>query len=57
MKNNLKVSALTGIHIYPTLSEINSKTALLFTKQKYVQNQQLQNLLTNFFSLRRWLGF
>jgi len=57
MKNNLKVTALTGIHIYPTLSEINSKTALLFTKQKYAQNKFLQQLLNNFFRFRRWLGF
>ncbi|MGI0481414.1 dihydrolipoyl dehydrogenase family protein [Geminocystis sp. CENA526] len=56
MTNNLKVSSLTGIHIYPTLSEINSKTGLLFTKQKYAKNQTLQNLLNTFFSLRRWLG-
>lgn len=57
MKNNLKVTALTGIHIYPTLSEINSKTALLFTKQKYAKNKTLQKLLSKFFNLRRWLGF
>lgn len=56
MTNNLKVSSLTNIHIYPTLSEINSKTALLFTKQKYAKNQTLQNLLTKFFRLRRWLS-
>lgn len=56
MKNNLNVSALSSIHIYPTLSEINSKTALLLTKQKYAQNQTLQNFLTKFFNFRRWLG-
>lgn len=56
MRNNLKVSSLTSIHIYPTLSEINSKTGLLFTKQKYAKNIPLQNLLNKFFSLRRWLG-
>lgn len=56
MKNNLKVSALTGIHVYPTLSEVNSKAGLLFTKQKYAQNKTLQNFLTKFFSFRRWLG-
>lgn len=56
MKNNLKVSSLTGIHIYPTLSEINSKTGLLFTKQNYAKNLTLQKLLNKFFSLRRWLG-
>ena len=56
MKNNLKISALTGIHVYPTLSEVNSKAGLLFTKQKYAQNKTLQNFLTKFFSFRRWLG-
>jgi pyruvate/2-oxoglutarate dehydrogenase complex dihydrolipoamide dehydrogenase (E3) component len=56
MKNNLNVSALTGIHVYPTLSEVNSKAGLLLTKQKYAQNKILQNFLTKFFSLRRWLG-
>ena len=57
MLNNLKVSALTGIHIYPTLSELNSKTGLLLTKQKYAQNQGLQNFLTKFFNFRRRLGW
>ena len=57
MRNKLKIGSLTGIHIYPTLSEINSKTGLLLTKQKYAKNQNLQNLLTKFFSFRRWLGF
>jgi pyruvate/2-oxoglutarate dehydrogenase complex dihydrolipoamide dehydrogenase (E3) component len=57
MANNLKVSALTGIHIYPTLSEVNSKTGLLLTKQKYAQNQGLQNFLTKFFNFRRRLGW
>lgn len=56
MKNNLPVSALTGIHIYPTLSEINSKTALLLTKQNYAKNKLLQTILTQFFRFRRWLG-
>jgi pyruvate/2-oxoglutarate dehydrogenase complex dihydrolipoamide dehydrogenase (E3) component len=56
MKNNLHVSALTGIHVYPTLSEVNSKAGLLFTKQKYAQNKKLQNFLAKFFSFRRWLG-
>ena len=53
MSNNLKVSALSGIHVYPTLAEVNSKTALQFTKQKYAKNQTLQGLLEKFFSWRR----
>jgi pyruvate/2-oxoglutarate dehydrogenase complex dihydrolipoamide dehydrogenase (E3) component len=57
MSNNLKVSALSGIiHIYPTLAEVNSKAALLLTKQKYAKNQKLQNLLLRFFSLMRTLA-
>ena len=57
MSNNLKVSALSGIiHIYPTLAEVNSKAALLLTKQKYAKNQKLQNLLLRFFSLMRKLA-
>lgn len=56
MKNKLKVSALTShIHIYPTLSEVNSKAALQLTKQKYAKNEFLQNLLTKFFNFRRSL--
>ncbi len=57
MSNNLKISALSGIiHIYPTLAEVNSKAALLLTKQKYAKNQRLQNLLLRFFSLMRSLA-
>lgn len=56
MSNNLKVSALTGIHIYPTLSEVNSKAALLLKKQKFAQNKNLKNILHWFFGLRRSLG-
>jgi hypothetical protein len=55
MANNLKVSALTGIHIYPTLSEVNSKAGLLLKKQKFAQNQCQQNLLEKFFNWRRSL--
>ena len=55
MSNNLKVSALTGIHIYPTLSEVNSKAGLLLKKQKFAQNQWQQNLLEKFFNWRRSL--
>lgn len=54
MSYKLPISALSGIiHIYPTLSEINSKTALLFTKQKYAKNHRLQSFLTKFFHWRR----
>ncbi|BAW95204.1 mercuric reductase [[Synechococcus] sp. NIES-970] len=53
MSYRLPVSALTGIHIYPTLSEINSKTALLLAKKKYTDNVKLQNFLTKFFSFLR----
>jgi pyruvate/2-oxoglutarate dehydrogenase complex dihydrolipoamide dehydrogenase (E3) component len=56
MTYNLPVSALTNIiHIYPTLAEINSKTSLQLTKQKYAQNHLLQNLLSKFFAFRRSL--
>lgn len=55
MSNKLKVSALTGIHVYPTLSEVNAKTALKLKKQKFAQNQFLQNFLTKFFNFRRSL--
>ena len=53
MANNLKVSALQCIHVYPTLSEISPKTALQLTKQKYAKNTFLQNSLRKFFSWRR----
>lgn len=55
MSNKLPVSALTGIHIYPTLSEVNSKAGLLLKKQKYAQNLWQQNLLEKFFNWRRSL--
>ena len=56
MTNKMKVSALTGyIHIYPTLAEVNSKAALLLTKQKYAQNRRLQRILKQLFNfLRSW---
>ncbi|MGP1384151.1 MAG: dihydrolipoyl dehydrogenase family protein [Thainema sp.] len=57
MTQGLKISALTGmIHIYPTLAEINSKTALQLTKQKYAKNTRLQTILTKFFNFRRSIG-
>ena len=57
MSNKLKVSALTGIHVYPTLSEINSKAALLLKKQQFAENEGLQNFLTKFFDFRRQHNF
>lgn len=56
MSHNLKISALAGIHIYPTLAEVNSKAAFELTKQKYEKNQKLQNLLENLFRFLRTLG-
>ncbi|MGB5916101.1 MAG: pyridine nucleotide-disulfide oxidoreductase, partial [Phormidesmis sp.] len=53
MSQNLKVSALQCIHIYPTLSEISPKTALQLTKQKDAKNTFLQNVLKKFFDWRR----
>ncbi len=53
MSHHLKVSALTGIHVYPTLSEVNSKAGLLFRKQKLAANGWQQNLLKTFFNWRR----
>lgn len=55
MSHKLKVSALSGIHVYPTLSEVNSKAALLLTKQKYAKNQKLQNFLAKLFKFLRKL--
>lgn len=56
MSNSLKVDALKNmIHIYPTLTEVNSKAALQLTKQKYAKNERLQGLLSNVFGvLRSW---
>ncbi|MFP4009791.1 MAG: FAD-dependent oxidoreductase, partial [Spirulinaceae cyanobacterium] len=53
MANNLKVSALTGIHIYPTLAEVNSKAALLLQKRNFADNEFLQNFLPRFFGFLR----
>lgn len=54
MSHKLPVSALTGIHVYPTLSEVNSKAGLLLKKQKYANNLSQQNLLEQFFNWRRY---
>ncbi len=56
MSNKLKVSALSGIHVYPTLSEVNSKAALSLRKRQFSQNQGLQNILSKFFAIMRSLG-
>lgn len=57
MSYKLKVGALKSIiHIYPTLAEINSKTALQLTKQTYASNIRLQGLLKKFFNFRRSIG-
>ncbi|NBD17524.1 MAG: pyridine nucleotide-disulfide oxidoreductase, partial [Cyanobacteria bacterium] len=54
MKNQLPVSALTGmIHIYPTLSEVNSKAALQLKKRNYAKNELLQNTLQRLFGFLR----
>ncbi|MEN9201916.1 MAG: FAD-dependent oxidoreductase [Thermostichus sp. DG_1_6_bins_120] len=53
MNHKLPVSALTGIHIYPTLSEVNAKAALLYKKQHFAANTRLQNFLQRFFAWRR----
>mgnify|MGYP005839997871 CR=1 FL=1 len=56
MSNALKISALSGIHIYPTLAEVNSKVALSLTKQKYSQNLLIQRFLKSLFSWLRRLN-
>ncbi|MEM8639046.1 MAG: mercuric reductase [Cyanobacteria bacterium P01_G01_bin.54] len=53
MANKLPASKLTGIHVYPTLSEVNSKAGLLLSKTKYAQNTRLQNFLQGFFNFLR----
>lgn len=56
MSHKLKISALGGIHIYPTLAEVNSKAAFELTKQNYEKNHQLQSLLKKLFNFLRTLG-
>lgn len=57
MSYKLKVGALKSIiHVYPTLAEINSKTALQLTKQSYASNTRLQSILRSFFNFRRSIG-
>lgn len=57
MSQGLKVGALKDmIHIYPTLTEVNSKAALQLAKQKFAKNQTLQGLLTRLFNVLRSIG-
>ncbi len=56
MSHNLKISALGGIHIYPTLAEVVSKAAFARTKEKYEKNYALQSILEKMFRLLRSLG-
>lgn len=56
MSHKLKISALGGIHIYPTLAEVNSKAAFAFTRENYEKNYRLQNLLKKVFPVLRRLG-
>mgnify|MGYP000567453653 CR=1 FL=1 len=53
MSWRLPVSALTGIHIYPTRSQVNAKVALQYRKQQLAANPRLQNVLQGFFAWRR----
>lgn len=53
MSRRLPVSALTGIHIYPTRSEVNAKAALQHRRQQLATNPRLQNFLQGFFAWRR----
>lgn len=56
MNYKLPVSALTGIHVYPTLSEVTAKAALQLKKRKFAQNPRLQKFLAGFFAWRRSLA-
>lgn len=56
MSHKLKISALGGIHIYPTLAEVVSKAAFARTQEKYEKNHTLQNILEKMFRLLRSLG-
>jgi len=56
MSHKLKISALSGIHIYPTLAEVNSKAAFELTRQNYEKNHGLQGLLKKLFHFLRTLG-
>ncbi|PIG92563.1 FAD-dependent oxidoreductase [Gloeocapsopsis sp. IPPAS B-1203] len=56
MSHKLKISALGGIHIYPTLAEVVSKAAFARTQEKYEKNHVLQKILEKLFRLLRSLG-
>ncbi|MBE9189286.1 mercuric reductase [Gloeocapsopsis crepidinum LEGE 06123] len=56
MSHKLKISALGGIHIYPTLAEVVSKAAFARTQEKYEKNYTLQKILEKLFRLMRSLG-
>ncbi|MFH7028814.1 MAG: dihydrolipoyl dehydrogenase family protein [Heteroscytonema crispum UTEX LB 1556] len=56
MSHNLKLSAIGGIHIYPTFSEVNSKAAFEFTKYKFESNLSLHKVLKKLFTLIRKIG-
>jgi pyruvate/2-oxoglutarate dehydrogenase complex dihydrolipoamide dehydrogenase (E3) component len=56
MSQKLKISALGGIHIYPTLAEINSKAAFAFTRYKYEKSHKLQNFFKKLFGFLRTFG-
>jgi len=56
MSHKLKISALGGIHIYPTLAEVVSKAAFARTQEKYEKNHALQKILEKLFRLLRSLG-
>ncbi|MEO0984675.1 MAG: FAD-dependent oxidoreductase [Cyanobacteria bacterium J06639_14] len=56
MSYKLKVDKLKFMHVYPTLSEINSKTALQLTKQTFAKNTRLQGMFQGFFNFRRSIG-
>ncbi|MEM7064321.1 MAG: mercuric reductase [Cyanobacteria bacterium P01_B01_bin.77] len=55
MSHKMKIGKINIIHVYPTLSEINAKTALQLTKQSYAKNNRLQTILRRFFNWRRSL--
>jgi pyruvate/2-oxoglutarate dehydrogenase complex dihydrolipoamide dehydrogenase (E3) component len=56
MSHNLKLSALSGIHIYPTLAEVNSKAAFALTRQNYERNRRSQQMLSSIFRFVRRFG-
>ena len=56
MSHKLKISALGGIHIYPTLAEVNSKAAFALTRENYEKNHTLQGVLKQIFHFLRRLS-